>query len=279
MITTIRSKTARLQYQLRTRGLRGSVLWVFKWLYWNTGIYRLRLHHLPTYWQRIADTLRTVIADVRLLGQPYEPDVSAVLKHLIEPGWTCVDVGANIGQTAILLCKLVGAKGKVIAFEAYPPNAVRLRRNMLILGQTRRLVVENMAISDGQQDRVLLFPGRAHSSTEWNIVGHDVTGQVTTPELEVPAISLDDYFLSRECPDFIKIDIEGAEASALVGARRLLREAKPKLIVEFHNDTGWDSRQELYEAGYVLYTLDRQVIAPDSKRVYQCVVLPTGEPF
>jgi hypothetical protein len=50
--------------------------------------------------------------------------------------------------------------------------------------------------------------------------------------IEVDTIPLVDY--RKMTPNFIKLDIEGAEVAALRGAQKLLREHKPKMFVEVH---------------------------------------------
>src|SRR4051812_17405569 len=82
----------------------------------------------------------------------YEPDVQAVSARLVRPGWTCADVGAHEGIYTRLLASLVGESGKVVAFEAHPDNARRLKKS---LGRDirDRVVVENVAVTDGATDR------------------------------------------------------------------------------------------------------------------------------
>lgn len=206
----------------------------------------------------------------------YEPEVCRTIMRIVQPGWVCVDIGGHVGYFTLLLAKLVGEHGHVIAFEAHAENAEQLRSNVRINGYEARVRVENMAVSDGTCCRVMLFPGRWRSSAEWNIVGHDVEGNLTEPESEVPATSLDAYFCRGLRVDFVKIDIEGAEALALCGMRRLLRESKPLVLVEFHNESGWTGRQELFSAGYYLYDiinarwLDGRL---DVQRVYHCLAV------
>ena len=105
---------------------------------------------------------------------------------------------------------------------------------MRISGYEARVQVENMAISDGTYHRVELFPGRWHSSSEWNIVGHDVEGNLTEPEFEVPATSLDAYFPPGSRVDFVKMDIEGAELQALLLLRNNILRMIDQISVEFH---------------------------------------------
>src|SRR5713101_3990307 len=136
---------------------------------------------------------------------PYEPDVCSIIEQMVRPGWICADVGAHIGVITRLLAKLVGPAGRVIAFEAHPENARVLRENLSANGWGKAVTVENLAVSDGSCDRVWLFPGRESSSAEWNIVGHDVNGTRTEPEVEVRAVSLDEYFPPGSRLDLVKM--------------------------------------------------------------------------
>lgn len=214
---------------------------------------------LPRLWQR---------------DSAYEPELQVAIARRVRPGWTCADVGAHHGIFTRLLAELVGENGRVVAFEAHPGNARRLRRSL----GTRlrgRVTVENLAVTDGATERVMLHPGRGRATTEWNIVGADVDGRPTPPELEVGATSLDAYFAGASL-EFVKVDVEGAEAAVLRGMRKLLRERKPTLAVEFHNEGGWAGRSELLDAGYRLETLAGEAIDAElqAERVYQCLALP-----
>lgn len=207
----------------------------------------------------------------------YESEVCQVLMRIVQPGWVCVDVGAHVGYFTLLLAKLVHQSGRVVAFEAHPGNTGQLSVNVRINGFEDRVQVENVAVSSGNTHCLKLFPGRGHGSAEWNVVGHDVEGNPTEPELEVRATSLDAYFPPGSRLDFVKIDIEGAEAEAICGMNRLLEESRPLVVVEFHDEIGWAGREELFATGYCLYDilnarwLDSEL---DVQRVYHCLAVP-----
>lgn len=206
----------------------------------------------------------------------YEPAVSAIMVRIVQPGWICVDVGANVGYFALLLAKLVGESGKVIAFEAHPTNAAKAQANIRVNSFQSRVTIENIAVSDKDGESVNLFPGRECRGEEWNIVGHDVSGNPTRAEMQVPTTSLDNYF-SSSCIDFVKMDIEGAEVQALSGMRRLLRDCRPIVLVEFHGEEGWASRAELFTMKYCLYDVESRHWLkddPDMLPVYQCLAVP-----
>jgi FkbM family methyltransferase len=203
--------------------------------------------------------------------EPYEPELTAAIENIVQPGWTCADVGAHVGNLTETLVRLVGRRGRVIAFEAHPDNAAQLRARFR---RARVVKVVNAAVSDGSSDQVALYAGRHDHSTEWNLVGHDVAGLPTRLVLEVPAVSLDAWFSPGARLDFVKVDVEGAEGLVLAGMRRLLREARPVLAVEFHDDEAWASRHELLEAGYALSRPDGTRIEPDGARAYHVIARP-----
>lgn len=208
---------------------------------------------------------------------PEEKKVINILKNIIEPGWITADVGANNGRVAIVLGQLVGAGGKVYAFEAMPDNCSMMANNINTVKFDDRVVVENIAVSDGSDDEIDLYPGRNNSPEEWNIVGHDVDGNITEAACKIKAASLDNYFTDKQAPDFIKIDIEGAAKLAIEGMRKILQNDKPILFVEFHDDTEWSARDILFDNDYNLYDLDGSLIPASNNepRHYQCFAIPS----
>lgn len=211
----------------------------------------------------------------------HEPELQRALEAIVEPGWVCADVGAHHGVITLLLARLVGPHGRVVAFEAHPANAEQLAARVVDRGARERVRVESLAVTDGSSERVALHPGRGHASTEWNVGGADVEGRPTPAELEVQATSLDAYFSAEDGRlDLVKVDVEGAEAEVLAGMRRLLRDARPVLVVEFHHEQGWEGRSELVEAGYELYALDGRRLDPvrDTTRLYQCLAFAQERP-
>jgi FkbM family methyltransferase len=218
--------------------------------------------------------MRSIFARLIRRDAAYEPELQAATARLVRPGWTCADVGAHEGIFTRLLADLVGESGRVIAFEAHPENARRLQK-ALHSSLRDRVTVENLAVTDGRAERVSLHRGRGRASQEWNVLGVDLEGRPTPAELEIAATSLDSYFHGSRL-DFVKLDVEGAEAGVLRGMRRLLRDTKPTIVVEFHTADGWAARKELLDAGYRLETPAGEPvdIRPGAERVYHCVALP-----
>jgi len=207
---------------------------------------------------------------------PSEDDFCHAIRRIVQPGWTCADVGANVGHITAVLAECVGPSGRVLAFEAHPANAKVLRENMKAKGYGRRVKVGNVAITDGSRSRVWLYAGRNASDCEWNVVGHDVDGKTTTAELKVTAASLDTFFPPGTRLDLVKIDIEGAAGPAFNGMTRLLVETRPILLIEFHDEAEWEARTTLLDSRYDLWSLNGEKMNPWKvvKRLYHCLALP-----
>ena len=211
------------------------------------------------------------------LDGSYEPQVSETIVKVVQPRWVCVDVGAHIGYYTLLLAKLVGENGRVIAFEAHAENAEQVSSNVRMNGYGAWVRVENMAVSDGAHKSVRLFPGSEGSSFEWSIVARHAEAHPTQPGLEAPATSLDDYFPPGSRVDFIKMDIEGAEIQALRGMRRVLHEYKPLVLLELHGGAGRAATQELQAAKYELYDITQARwlnAGADAPRLRHCLAAP-----
>jgi FkbM family methyltransferase len=203
------------------------------------------------------------------LEQAYEPDLTAALERLVRPGFACADLGAHVGYFTLLLARLSGEDGTVVAFEASPDNASVVERNVKLNCLEGRVTVERAAVADESSEAVPLYAGRTGGSMEWTMDASFATRETDGDALAEPAahirsVSLDEYFPTGSRLDLLKMDIEGAEARAVPGMRRLLREAQPVVVLEFHREVGWPAIPALQEAGYSFSTLAGDALEPFS---------------
>jgi FkbM family methyltransferase len=226
------------------------------WVRWFVGGARGRLRRV---WQR---------------DQPYEPELVGIASRLLRAGAVAVDVGANVGNVTLHLAVAVGPEGRVVAFEPHPANVAELARKV----RRQRLswvTIEQVAVTNGSTETVMLYSGRGSAGAEWNIGGRTVSGEPGLPELEVKATSLDAYFLGCDRLDLVKIDVEGAEGAVLDGMRDLVARTRPIVIIEFHDDANWGRRSTLVDLNYTLFDTAGRRLRRDAVREYHAVALPT----
>jgi methyltransferase, FkbM family len=196
-----------------------------------------------------------------------EPETARFILSFLRPGMVFFDVGAHIGEYALLASRRVGPCGEVHAFEPQPSTLALLENNVEVNG-LRNVRLNGCAVSD--RDEEVDFGVRAEPSLS-SIVreGKPLDGQELLCSLKVPSRTLDEY--CGECgrwPDLIKIDVEGAELLVLQGAEGLLAEPPgraPCLVFEYDEDNysrfGYEFRDILSvlgRAGYRMFRLDPQ---------------------
>jgi FkbM family methyltransferase len=138
----------------------------------------------------------------------------------------CWDVGANVGFYTLLFAELVGAGGRVFAFEPAPRNVQMLRRH----------------VEMNRCQNVRIFPcalGNIDGETGFDPGPDTLTGHLAAGGPLKVSCSRADTLLAEgqlEAPDVIKIDVEGAEADVLRGACGAL-EHRPTVFLATHGET------------------------------------------
>jgi FkbM family methyltransferase len=182
----------------------------------------------------------------------YEPEITVLFKRLVTPGMTVLDVGANAGYFA-LVCSDLGAA--VHAFEPDPVMAALMRRSVSLAGA--KVTVVAAACSDHEGVAPLYLSDEGHTAI--SSLKPDAGG-LGARSVAVPVVTLDRY-VSRAGirPDLVKIDVERHELGVIRGARRMLRELRPDLIVEI---TASEVLEELLDHGYRAWIVTRDGMRP-----------------
>lgn len=175
----------------------------------------------------------------------YEPEATAALLPYLTPGAVFWDLGAHAGYFALL----AAWRGcRVVAVEPLPRNVHYLRRHFE-LNRCPLTLVES-ALSDHEgTERLDTHAGAAFAE----IADH---GQ------PVPCTTLDAlvYREGHPIPTVMKVDIEGSEARAFRGARRVLEQARPVVLLSKHTQPGEEAEAILRGLGYTVQALAADLV-------------------
>jgi FkbM family methyltransferase len=161
----------------------------------------------------------------------YEHDKQRQFQKAIKAEDVVYDVGANAGFYSLLASVLVGEKGHVYAFEPLPGNVRNLRKHMEINRVGNCTVIEAaVSSSDGEAS----FDPSADCHT---------AHLSTTGSIHVRTVALDTLASRNEIrpPDFMKIDIEGAEFDCLRGCARTIQSYRPIIFLATHGQENHDA--------------------------------------
>lgn len=141
-----------------------------------------------------------------------------------------IDAGGCWGDTALYFGNKVGENGKVFCFEFIPSNLKILKKNLALNPEVERRVsiVEHPVWEESGLD--LAYIDNGPGSKVFFDQPEFYDGKTTT-------LTIDDLVHNRQISkiDFVKMDIEGAELSALQGAEKTIRQFKPSLAIALYH--------------------------------------------
>jgi len=145
--------------------------------------------------------------------------------HHVLPGETVVDVGAGIGDDAVVFSRKVGINGRVIAIEAHP-STYRCLLKTIKANKLNNVLAINIAVTDKE--------GHIAISEEDNFLSNSI--QTGTGGRKVQSDTLDNTLqrVGVSQVDLLKMNIEGAETAALNGMTKILHFAS-NVVVSCHD--------------------------------------------
>jgi FkbM family methyltransferase len=234
-------------------------------LFGSTRLGSFRSRFLPNHYQYPQPSVRLITTPE---GVTFRADISTLLGWairfgvrdpgldtlfgLLRSGMTVVDVGANIGFTALLAAVRVGTEGKVIAFEPHPANFATLKGNLELNPHLHvtpfNLGLDSVAGAANMVEPIKRNPGgfRVTDSDSGTPVRLESLDRLQAVE-EVRPIHV------------MKIDTEGFEGGVLRGATSILQEDRPTVFLELSENLLRDQGTSISEVLGLLNGLGYEV--------------------
>ncbi|GAB5558809.1 MAG: hypothetical protein SynsKO_04560 [Synoicihabitans sp.] len=160
------------------------------------------------------------------------------------PGDVVFDLGAYVGEVTVALANLVGPTGQVVAFEPNPQSREVLQKNVTELGLTWVKILPYVIWKE---------------SARLDLKGANaISGSVVESYQEIRAegniVMAEAISMSEACslagvePDFVKMDVEGAEVEILQGAKEWIRDRSIRFAVASYHERDIGRTAEWMEA-------------------------------
>lgn len=167
-------------------------------------------------------------------------------KICVEDQDVVIDCGACYGDTTVAFAKTVGRNGKVFAFEFVEKNLEIFYKNLELNKDIKNITLVKNAL-DKVSNNIISFQDN-FASTSLRNKGNN----------QVETITIDDVAekYNLEKVDFIKMDIEGYELNALIGAKDVINKYKPKLAISlYHKIDDFITIPEWIKSNFPFYDL------------------------
>ena len=228
------------------------------------------------------DVIKYIQRQLYFMGA-YEEESCSYWLDRVKQAAVAFDVGANVGLYSLLAAS-ANPQCRVYAFEPTPALYKRFRAN-LDLNSFRNVILEEAAVGARSESGFLHWcTGQDNSNEDMNYVKSHAEAATYTV---VVTVSVDDYCSQKEIDriNVLKLDIEGGEYDALLGATALLRRKAVDCILMETVD--WSAarshhsvpevRRLLRELGYAIFALDQGTTYPVTENdltVHDIVALP-----
>jgi FkbM family methyltransferase len=155
----------------------------------------------------------------------YDLPAALLLDHVLKPGNTVLDVGANYGHFTMAAAAVVGPQGSVLAVEPNPVAYARLICHVA-LNRLDQVSTEQIGLSNAEGELELSIPSINSGEASFAPSQYQNVRRVTCP------VKTGDLLLSGRSADFIKIDVEGFELNVLQGLQNTLSQDAPLVLTE-----------------------------------------------
>lgn len=219
-------------------------------------------------------------------GLCYEQEVAHVMMRTLRPGDFAIDVGANVGFFTLLMSKLVGPTGLILAFEPGDNNLPKLKHNLALNHVDNVKLIEQPLWCREEEIDFYHNADSTGGNCLWDpgLWWENKKSRAEPNVKKVLATLLDAHLLAANGVKtrLVKLDTEGAEQKILEGALFLLDYQRPPYIIlelnpfglkQFDN-TAETLRAYLRQFGYDCFLIHNDnslptLVPPNSEITYQ----------
>ncbi len=162
-----------------------------------------------------------------------EKNLKLLLTFGLRRNANCLDVGANQGLF-LRDFRRIAPNGRHIAYEPLPNLFAKLER------EYPEMDIRQAALSDKEGESTFVHVTDRRFEGYSGFEERTYPAEVHSESIVVPTERLDDHLPDGWLPDFVKIDVEGAEGLVIAGAIETLRRAKPIMTIEH----GWGGAKQ-----------------------------------
>lgn len=184
----------------------------------------------------------------------FDQDLIKIAENYLQPSSNVWDIGANVGVFTFAAAT-IATQGTIVSIEADIWLANILRKTAQYKEySTTNICVLPVAISSSNSVASFMIAtrGRASNALE-KAGGRSQMGGIREIQY-VPTLTLDRLLDTFPAPDFVKIDIEGAELFAIQGAEKLINECRPDIYMEVGNDVSHEIMDIFTKAQYRIFS-------------------------
>ena len=168
---------------------------------------------------------RGINADL-FINRIREPQATRYVQKIMKPGWTVIEIGANIGYYAMMEARLVHW---VYAVEPGPSNYQQLIANVHLNGYTN-IDLHQLAIGDHNGE----VGFEIAKACNWSRIALANGDNNVTVRMQ----TLDSFVKENKIAhvDYLRMDVEGYEFAVIQGARKTIERDRPDMFIEVHRD-------------------------------------------
>jgi FkbM family methyltransferase len=197
-------------------------------------------------------------ADIRLLMPGWKcsaDDLFDVVLNYVKTGDTVWDIGSNLGILSFCSAIQSGVNGRVYSLEADPRYAdIQTRTLRTFTASAAPLSILCAAAADQIGVLDFIIPKKGHARNHLAVVEGNSAGEAEMTK-QVMTVTLDWLLTHWQAPQFVKIDVEGAEWLAVQGATKLIAEIRPRFYIECNETNAAALTRLFHDHDYKLFSL------------------------